>query len=94
MPLIAHQTQLAVTIDTHVREVLAKGGDDEALLLSLADSTPMFKQLLDTCTGADMDVLCARYDGFYCFAKRLEMLAGGSPMAASPCRNERHKANE
>jgi hypothetical protein len=77
MPLTAHQTQLAVTINTHVREVLAQGGGDEALLLSLADYMPMFKQLLDTCAGADMDALCARYDGFYRFAKLLEMLAGG-----------------
>ena len=36
-----------------------------------------FTQLLDTCTGADMDVLCARYDSFYCFAKLLERLAEG-----------------
>ena len=36
-----------------------------------------FKQLLDTCTGADMDALCARYDGFYRFAKLLERLAEG-----------------
>jgi len=33
--------------------------------------------LLDICTGADMDTLCERYDGFYCFAKLLERLAGG-----------------
>jgi hypothetical protein len=77
MLLSAQQTRLAVTIDTHVREVLAQGGGDEALLMSMVDSMGTFKQLLDTCTGAEMDALCERYDGFYRFAKLLEMLAGG-----------------
>ena len=77
MLLTALQTRLAETIDTHVRQVFAHGGGDEALLLSMADYMPTFKQLLDTCTGAEMDALCDRYDGFYRFAKLLEMLAGG-----------------
>lgn len=47
MTLTAHQTRLAETIDTHVRQALAQGGGDEALLLSLADYMSSFKQLLD-----------------------------------------------
>ena len=77
MPLTAEQTRLAVVIDTHVREVLAYDGGDAALLMSMADSMGTFKQLLDTCTGVDMDALCDRYDGLYRFAKLLERLAGG-----------------
>ena len=77
MPLTAQQTRLAETIDTHVTQVLAHGEGDEALLLSMADDMPTFKQLLDTCTGAEMDALCERYDGFYRFAKLLERLAEG-----------------
>ena len=77
MPLTVQQTQLAETIDTHVKEVLAHGGGEGALLLSLADYMPTFKQLLDTCTGAEMDMLCTRYDGFYHFATLLERLAEG-----------------
>jgi hypothetical protein len=77
MPLTAQQTRLAEAIDTHVTQVLAHGGGDEALLLSMADSMGTFKQLLDTCTGAEMDALCERYDGFYRFAKLLERLAEG-----------------
>jgi hypothetical protein len=42
MPLTMHQTQLAETIDTHVRQVLAHGGGDEVLLLSIADYMPTF----------------------------------------------------
>jgi hypothetical protein len=77
MPLTALQTRLAETIDTHVRQVLAHGGGDEAVLLSMADHMPTFKQLLDTCTGEEMDLLCDRYDGFYRFAQLLERLAEG-----------------
>ena len=84
MPLTAPQPQLAVTIDTHVRGVLTPGGGDEVLRMSLADSMPTFKQLLDTCTGADMDALCARYDGFYRFAKLLERLAEGIAEGSIP----------
>jgi len=77
MPLTADQTRLALTIDMHVKQVLAHGGGEEALLLSLADSMPTFKQLLDSCTGEEMDMLCERYDGFYRFASLLERLAEG-----------------
>ena len=77
MPLTAQQTRLAETIDTHVRQVLAHGGGDEALLLSMVDDMPTFQQLLDTCTGAEMDMLCERYDGFSRFAQLLERLAEG-----------------
>ena len=44
MPLTEAQTRLAVIIDTHVRESLAHGGGDEALLMSIADSMGTFKQ--------------------------------------------------
>ena len=77
LPLTAQQTRLAETIDTHVTQVLAHGGGDEALLLSMADYLPTFKQLLDICTGEEMDMLCDRYDGFYHFAQLLERLAEG-----------------
>jgi hypothetical protein len=45
--------------------------------MSMADYMGTFKQLLDTCTGKEMDPLCERYDGFYRFAKLLETLAEG-----------------
>ena len=84
MPLTAEQIRLAVIIDTHVREVLAHGGSDEALLRSMADYLGTFKQLLDTCTGVDMNALCDRYDGLYRFAKLLERLAGGIADGSMP----------
>ena len=40
MPLTEQHTRLARTIDTHVKQVLAPGGGEAALLLSLTDSMP------------------------------------------------------
>ena len=77
MPLTEQQTRLAGAIDRHVRHVLAQGGGDEALLLSLADHMGTFKQVMDLSTGEEMDALCQRYEGFYRFAKLLERLAQG-----------------
>jgi hypothetical protein len=77
MPLTEQQTRLALAIDTYVKQVLARGGGDEALLMSMADYMGTFKQLLEACTGEDMDLLCERYEGFYRFAKLLEQLANG-----------------
>jgi hypothetical protein len=75
--LTEQQTWLAVTIDTHVREVLAHDGGDKELLMSLADHMGTFTQVLDTYTGADINALCDRYDGFSRFARLLERLAEG-----------------
>jgi hypothetical protein len=77
MSLTAQHIRLAGTIDRHVNQVVANGGGDEELLLSMYDHMGMFKQLLDTCSGEEMDLLCREYDGFYRFAKLLETLAQG-----------------
>ena len=77
MPLTEQQTRLAGTIDGHVQHVLARGGGDEELLVSLADHMGTFKQLMDMSTGEEMNALCERYEGFYRFAALLERLAEG-----------------
>ena len=77
MPFTAQQTRLAVMIDAQVTQVLAEGGGDEALLLSLADLMDSFKQLLETCTSEDINALCDRYAGLYRLATLLERLAAG-----------------
>ena len=52
MPLTAHQTRLAETIDTHVTQVLAQGEGDEAMLLAMANDLSIFKPLLGTYLAA------------------------------------------
>ena len=77
MSLTEQQASLAVTIDRHVNKVIASGGGDEELLVSMSDQMGTFRQLLDTCSREEMDSLCQQYDGFYRFAKLLENLAQG-----------------
>lgn len=88
MALSEQQTHLAVTIDRHVNQVIASGGGDEELLVSMYDYMGMFKQLLDTCSREDMDILCQQYDGFYRFAKLLENLAQGIADGTIPVPNQ------
>ena len=77
MPLTRKQIRLATLIDKHVEQIIKDGGGDEELLVSMSDHMGTFKQLLDSCTSQEMDELCQRYDGFYRFAKLLELLAEG-----------------
>ena len=77
MPLTEKQIRLASTIDEHVKETTGTGGTDEELLLSMSDYMDTFKRVMDLSTKDEMDTLCQRYDGFYHFAKLLEMLAAG-----------------
>ena len=77
MPLTDKQIRLAVTIDIYVKSVLAKGGGDEDLLMSMYDQMLTFKQLLDTSTDSEMFQLCQQYDGFYRFAKLIDSLGQG-----------------
>jgi hypothetical protein len=73
MPLTSKQIQLAERINTWVNNV---GGDTE-MLQGMADYMAAFKQIMDTTTSQEMDMLCTRYDGFYRFAKLLEDIAKG-----------------
>src|SRR5215510_11194254 len=77
MPLTEQHTRLALLIDTHVRESLAHGGSDEAIRMAMADDMDTVKQWLETCTDADMDVLCERYNGLHRFTTLLEQVAEG-----------------
>lgn len=96
MPLTEQKKRLARKRDRHVNRILANGGDDEDLLISMSDHMPTFKPLLDTCTKAEMNALLKRYDGFYQFAKLLELLAegiadGSIPVPKSGRTDERRK---
>lgn len=77
MPLTEAQIRLVVSIDRHVNQTLASGGGGEALLVSMYDHMGSFKQVLDTCSPEDMDILCQQYEGFHRFAILLENLAQG-----------------
>ena len=77
MPLTAEHHRLASTLDQFVNRTLAEGGGEAALLQAMAAYLDGFKQLLDTTTADDLDMLCQRYSGFRHFARLLEQLAAG-----------------
>ena len=77
MALSHEQINLARKIDEHVKTVIAAGGDDETLLLSMADYMGTFKQVMDSSTPDEMNQLCDRFSGFYRFGKLLEAMAQG-----------------
>jgi len=71
-PLTAEQLQAAETIDTWVKGIEARGGNEEQMLAGMYAYMAPFKQILDTSSPADMDQLCARYPGFARFALLLK----------------------
>ena len=77
MALSKKQIKLARKIDERFKKVIAEGGDDEMLLLGMADFMGEFKQVMDSSTPDEMNQLCERFSGFYRFGKLLEALAQG-----------------
>ncbi len=77
MALSKKQIKLARRIDEQVKKVIAGGGDDESLLLSMSDYMGTFKQVMDSSTKDEMDEPCDRFSGFYRFGKLLEAVAQG-----------------
>ncbi len=75
----AQKLRLAQTIDTWVQDIVRQSSSDEQadeqILENMIDYMEPFKQLLDTCTKLEMNLLIQRYDGFYRFANLLERLA-------------------
>lgn len=71
--------QLAQTIDAWVLNIVRQSRSDdhadEQILENMIEFMEPFKQLLDSCTKLEMNLLIQRYDGFYRFANLLERLA-------------------
>lgn len=75
----AQKIELAAMIDTWVQEIIRRSSSDdevdERILEGMYDYMDPFKQLLDTCTSLEMNLLIHRFDGLYRFANLLERLA-------------------
>ncbi len=75
--LTPEQLQMIKIIDDYaIRFPYTETGDAE-LLQSCYDYMEAFKRVMDTTTSQQMDYICQNYDGFYRFAKMLELLAQG-----------------
>ena len=77
MNLTAEQLQIAATIDARNRDLPDSATDETTILTEMVDYMPGFKRLLDTSSEGELDELCARFPGFYRYAKILERLAAG-----------------
>jgi hypothetical protein len=79
--LSGEQIRIAERIDGYTNRVLPgdEPSDEEygQFLASMSGYTDDFKLLLDTCSHEQMAELCERYDGFYRFAKSLEIISQG-----------------
>lgn len=73
----ADKCQLAERIHKRVTLILKTGGSDLDIFAGMADYMEDFKSLMDTSSPGDMERLCARYEGFYRYAKTLENIAQG-----------------
>ena len=75
--LSPEQLQIVKIIHDHaLRFPLNESGDAE-LLQSCYDYMDAFKRVMDSASRIQMDYICQQYDGFYRFAKLMEMLARG-----------------
>lgn len=77
MSLTAKQLRIASIIDARVRELEQAGSDEVTILTEMVPLMPSFKKLLDTAGQRGMNELCDRFDGFYRYAKLLEIIAEG-----------------
>ncbi len=77
MALTKQQKYLAGKIEKHVNKIISRGGGDEELLMSMADHMETYQRIMESTSQEELDELCHRYKGFYCFSKLLEAMAQG-----------------
>ncbi|TDB47939.1 arylsulfatase regulator [Photorhabdus luminescens subsp. mexicana] len=62
-------------IHNHVIQFPRTETGNEQLLQTYYDYMDAFKQVINSTSQIQMDYICQQYDGFYRFAKLMEMLA-------------------
>ncbi|EYU13277.1 hypothetical protein [Photorhabdus aegyptia] len=73
--LNAEQLQMVSIIHNHaIRYPLTETGDEQ-LLQTCYGYMDMFKLVINSTSRIQIDYICQQYDGFYRFAKLMEMLA-------------------
>lgn len=77
MGLSAEHLNIAVQIDTRICELERAGNNGVTIFAEMGPLMPSFKQLTDAVGQHGMEELCARFDGFYRYAKILENVVLG-----------------
>jgi len=75
--LTEEQLKIAEKINARVCELERFGRSKVTIFTEMYPMMPDFKQLIDTAGQQGMNELCARFDGFYRYAKILENIAAG-----------------
>ena len=73
----AHNQLIATRIHDEVTKLLSAGANDLDIFTGMTDLMDDFRILLGSASPGEMDMLCARYEGFYRYAKILEEVAQG-----------------
>ncbi len=77
MSLTDKQIKLINHIDQQVKKITSKGGDERAVLASLAPIMDDLKKILSVTPKQELNRYCEKYTGFYQFMKMLETLSAG-----------------
>jgi hypothetical protein len=64
-------------INNHANDILANGGGDKELLLSLSDMMDEIKKVMDASTQKELNDYGQKYNAFYRYGRLLEKLASG-----------------
>ena len=75
MPLTDQQKKLIVSVDSKVKSIFKRGGNEETLLVEMFDLMPKIKSLLNSDNKKEIELYFYEYDGFYRYMKVLENLA-------------------
>ena len=72
-----HNQLIATRIHGQITKLLSAGANDLDIFTGMADQMDDFRTVLGSALPGEMDMLCARYEGFYRYAKILEEVAQG-----------------
>jgi len=75
------KNKIAGEIDSWVNEIIkdcnSRDAEDERILENMFGTMPLFKQLMDSCSSLELNLLVSKYEGLYRFANLLERMAQG-----------------
>jgi hypothetical protein len=72
--------QIIETIDARANAILARGGEDEKLLLSVHPIMGEIKKVMTASSQQELNMYCEEYNGFYRYAALLNKVAIGLSM--------------
>ncbi len=75
MSLQPEQISLISLIDQKVKAIIADGGNEISVMISLLDEMPRIKTIINSDDKEELNKYCKSHDGFYQYMKILENTA-------------------